>query len=145
MELYVTMERGRGEWGITNERGEKMRRGDKRSALQRRGDFCNVVCTVSVRGTPTANVVISRRDLDRSNVERWWWHDGKNRTSSITTIYTVDNTCIYPCIFVSFFRSTLDDRSKISTFVLSPLDDAPFILRTRQLADTQKTRMRVYR
>ena len=78
MELYVTMEGRWGRRGITNERGEKMRRDDKRSALQSRRDFCNVVCTVSVRGSPTANVVISRRererererDLDRSNVER---------------------------------------------------------------------------
>lgn len=71
-------------------------------------------------------------------VARW-------KESSIT-IYIVDNTCIYPCNCVSFFRSTLVTivRSKISTFVLSPLDDASAAVYLANEADTRKTRMRVY-
>lgn len=76
-----------------------MRRDDKRSALQSRRDFCNVVCTVSVRGSPTANVVISR-DLDRSNVERWWWHDEKNRLEYNDIPLTILSAFSFRC-FVS--------------------------------------------
>ena len=100
MELYVTMEGRWGRRGITNERGEKMRRDDKRSALQSRRDFCNVVCTVSVRGSPTANVVISRRERERERERErprpiecrtwWWWHDEKE--SCLGYDDTVDNT-----------------------------------------------------
>lgn len=45
MELYVTMEGG---WeGITNERGEKMRRDDKHSALQSR-EISATLCVPSL-------------------------------------------------------------------------------------------------
>ena len=141
MELYVTMEGRWGRRGITNERGEKMRRDDKRSALQSRRDFCNVVCTVSVRGSPTANVVISRRerererererDLDRSNVERGGGGTMKrNRASGMTIPLTI--------LSAFSFRRTLNDslgRSlEISTYYFhrSTTHRRPFISRTRQ-------------
>lgn len=128
MELYVTMEGG---WeGITNERGEKMRRDDKQRVAKQERFLQRCVYRLCSWLANRECSNLEERDLDRSNVERWWWHDEKNRLEYNDT---VNNTIR---VFVSqdaqwFVGPIVGDFDLC--FHRSTIHRWPFISRTRQM------------